>query len=424
VSFLLKIVEGPNKGAEVALVEGVAVTVGKGDDCDIVLADPTMPDTPATVEAKATGVTVDGSPLETFHVMTLGATSFAAGPADAPWGELVWPKPAEEAAPRKDAEAQGEEEAKPPAEADADQGQPDGADGAEGEKTADPDPAPAKKKRGCACGCIVALVALLLVLAGLFWFFRDRVEEGGWAERLSTLSGKSGNSGDSGKSGESGLSAIAEKYGLTLVQANGAPVLSGNLATRRERLAATAEAYQTRPGIELDITDDESFRAAAADALFTLTEGVLKVVAATNRCLSIAGATPSPAALERIVRSLKADLPKMRDVDVSGVRLDAVAVFPSADTGAETASVSGTPGGSRVQSGLLSKNPRLAARAQRPTAPSLPVCGILTVPYPCLVMKNGTRIMEGSAVGESVILKIGADSVTITNSTGMFEWKP
>jgi len=39
-------------------------------------------------------------------------------------------------------------------------------------------------------------------------------------------------------------------------------------------------------------------------------------------------------------------------------------------------------------------------------------------------MKNGTRIMEGSAVGESVILKIGADSVTITNSTGMFEWKP
>ena len=43
MNFLLKIVEGPNKGAEIALVEGVAVTLGKGDDCDIVLADPTLP---------------------------------------------------------------------------------------------------------------------------------------------------------------------------------------------------------------------------------------------------------------------------------------------------------------------------------------------------------------------------------------------
>ena len=92
MSFLLKIVEGPNKGAEIALVEGVAVTLGKGEDCDIVLADPTMPEAPITVEASADGVAVGGEPLESFSVKTFGATSFAVGPADAPWGELTWPK--------------------------------------------------------------------------------------------------------------------------------------------------------------------------------------------------------------------------------------------------------------------------------------------------------------------------------------------
>ena len=75
MNFLLKIVEGPNKGAEIALVEGVAVTLGKGDDCDIVLADPTMPDAPLSVEASADGVTVGGEPLEPFSVKTFGSIS-------------------------------------------------------------------------------------------------------------------------------------------------------------------------------------------------------------------------------------------------------------------------------------------------------------------------------------------------------------
>ena len=60
MSFLLKIVEGPNKGAEIALVDGVMVTLGKGDDRDIVLADRTMPDAPLKVAASADGVTLSG----------------------------------------------------------------------------------------------------------------------------------------------------------------------------------------------------------------------------------------------------------------------------------------------------------------------------------------------------------------------------
>ena len=102
MNFLLKIVEGPNRGAEIALVEGVAVTLGKGDECDIVLADSTMPEEPLSIEAADDAVTVNGERLEQFAVKTIGATSFAVGPADSPWGELKWPK--KEEISRKDAE--------------------------------------------------------------------------------------------------------------------------------------------------------------------------------------------------------------------------------------------------------------------------------------------------------------------------------
>ena len=92
MSFLLKIVAGPNKGAEIALPEGVAVMFGKGDECDIVLADPTLPDAAMALKASPDGVTLDGVPLEPLAVAERGATAFAVGPADAPWGELKWPE--------------------------------------------------------------------------------------------------------------------------------------------------------------------------------------------------------------------------------------------------------------------------------------------------------------------------------------------
>ena len=71
--------------------------------------------------------------------------------------------------------------------------------------------------------------------------------------------------------------------------------------------------------MNLDISDDESFRASAEDALFTLTEGALKVAAATNRVVAIAGSSPSPVALKKTLEALSADMPKLRNVDVSGV---------------------------------------------------------------------------------------------------------
>ena len=400
MNFLLKIVEGPNKGAEIALVEGVAVTLGKGDDCDIVLADPTMPDAPLSVEASADGVIVGGEPLEPLFVKTFGATSFAVGPADAPWGELKWPKPED----REEEKENGEESTEPPP-----------------PPTTEPPPPPAtepsSRRRGGCLGCLFVVLGLLLVLIALVWLFWDALKpraESLWEKMYAGRSGSDDSpTAQTSRSGTqfSSLRDIAAKYALSLVESDGRARISGNLKTRRDRLAATAEAYGAQPGVELDLSDDESLRASAEDALFTLTEGAIKVVAATNRVVSIAGSSRSPLLLKKTLEALNADLPKLRNVDASGVVISPM-----------MARTDGAGDGEQANGTFSSHAPRRTSK--KSTSPTLPVCGILTTPYPCLVMRDGRRIMEGAAIADSVIVEIGADSVTLTNSTGRFTWKP
>ena len=402
MNFLLKIVEGPNKGAEIALVEGVAVTLGKGEDCDIVLADPTMPDAPLSVEASADGVSVSGVPLESFSVKTFGATSFAVGPADAPWGELKWPKPED----REEERENGEESTEP---------QPP--------PTTEPPPPPAtepsSRRRGGCFGCLFVLLGLLLVLIALVWLFWDALKPRAESLWEKMYAGRSDSddaptvqpSGSDTRS--SSLRDIAAKYALSLVESDGRARISGNLKTRRDRLAATAEAYGAQPGVELDLSDDETLRTSAEDALFTLTEGALKVVAATNRVVSIAGSSRSPLLLKKTLEALNADLPKLRNVDTSGVVISPLMARTDGD---------GAGDGEQADGIFSTRTPRRTSK--KPASPTLPVCGILTTPYPCLVMRDGRRIMEGATVADSVIVEIGADSVTLTNSTGRFTWKP
>ena len=406
MSFLLKIVEGPNKGAEIALVEGVAVTLGKGDDCDIVLADPTLPPSATTIEASGDGVAVDGEALEPFTVKSLGATSFAVGPADAPWGELKWPKKEEEARSESgegretiDAKRDDATASQVPSPAPDDEGKP-------------------KKKRGGCCGCLVALALVALVLAGLIWFFRAAIEDfcgkKGYDVHAVYSRFRPAASPDKAEKPtvveKLTLEVVAARHGLKVEESDGQVKVTGNLKTRAERLRATAEAYEAKPGVELDLSDDESFKAAADDALFTITEGALKVASATNRVLSIYGVSGSPESLRLALEALSADLPKLRNVDVSGVKFG---VVPSHET---------TGGGSEYAQPGAPAAPRLAPK--KASTPSLPVCGILTKPYPCLVMRDGTRVMEGAALGGNVILRIDADEVTVTNSMGKFVWKP
>ena len=414
MNFLLKIVEGPNKGAEIALVEGVAITLGKTDDCDVILADPTLPDAPLEISASADAVLVGGVPLEPFNVRTAGSTGIAVGPADAPWGPLVWPKPEEEAEGAK-AESESPESEAPEAKVEeqkADDSKPpdDSTNKRTNEQTSK------RKRRGC-LGCLLAAIVILLILLVLGWIFRAALRPRAQAlrDRINLKWRSNGGedvsavNADAPASSGFAIERIADRYGLLLEEDNGRAKLSGNFATRAERLKATAEAYASRPGIDLDFSDDETFRTAAEDSLFTLTEGAMKVTIATNRYLHLAGISESPLTLQKTLEQLNSDLPKLRGFDVAGVKLTS----PASPMPSEAAALTDRP-----------TNRQTIKRPARPTQPALPVCGILTTPYPCLVMRDGRRILEGGMVGDATILSIAADSVTVTNSAGRFTWRP
>ena len=418
MNFLLKIVEGPNKGAEMALVEGVSVTLGKTDDCDVILADPTLPDTPLEVSATADTVLVGGVPLEPFNVHTAGSTSIAVGPADAPWSPLVWPKP-EEPADSPKAEGDGSESEAPKEkdeERKADDGTP--SNGSTDQRSDGQTAGDGRRRwRGC-LGCLLAVIVILLILLALGWFFREALRPRAQAlyERTVVKWRSHGDGSvsavdvDVPASSDFAMERFANRHGLILEEDNGRAKLTGNFATRAERLKVTAEAYASRPGIDLDFTDDESFRTAAEDSIFTLTEGDIKVTVATNRYLHLAGVSDSPLTLQHTLELLNADLPKLRGFDVSDVKLASPASpMPPAAVPVRTVQ---RPNAPTVQ------------RPAKPAQPTLPVCGILTTPYPCLVMRDGRRVLEGGMVGETTILSIAADEVTVTNTAGRFTWRP
>ncbi|MCR5415072.1 MAG: hypothetical protein K6F50_10155 [Kiritimatiellae bacterium] len=393
MNFLLKIVRGPNAGAEIALVEGLPISVGKSDDCDIVLADPTLPEGSLRLEAQAESVTLE-SPgagrehLKPFHVKTFGSTAFAVGPADSAWEGLVEDAPAASEpadAEDREPEAPAPEPGKAPA-APAEKEEKDG-----------------ENRRGC-FGCLLALIALLAVLAFVYWHWRSRNAGKGEGDGAGVEEAAAEDSSPSGR-------GLMEKYGLTETNINGKAVLTGNFKTRAERLAAAGELYAARLGKELDLSDDESFKTAAEDLLHMLTGGDLTVVAATNRVLEIKGVTPDRATFERTLRALDADVPRLDRLVYGAVRIG---------NAPHTAASAGAKDSAKATFGAKKPAPAPAARKD----PDFPVCGILSSPVPCLVLNDGERVMEGARIGGFTIERITADAVIVTNGTERIVWKP
>ena len=96
MNVLLKVVQGPNAGAEIALACGMTVSLGKGDSCDILLADQSLGDVACELEVIGDRVRMllpGGAEerLEPFRVRFIGdTTAIAVGPETGAWDELVW----------------------------------------------------------------------------------------------------------------------------------------------------------------------------------------------------------------------------------------------------------------------------------------------------------------------------------------------
>ena len=428
MNMLLKIVQGPNAGAEIVLAGGMTVSLGKGDACDIMLADQSLSDVACELEVEDGRVRMlfpGGAEerLEPYHVRFLGeTTAMAIGPEAGPWGELVWPS------------------------IGAGNARGDGGSGVLPDTTAsdaEADNPPQGKKRRCGCGCAAALIVLLLpVLSAasvfLLWPIRSQV-----AKLLGSASGHlrpvayavhdvglsvSGlargfakewfcrtDDADSLRQPRS-IRDVAAEYGLSCAETNGSYVLSGNFSTRVERLTATAEAYAARPGVTLDLSDDESLRSAVSEVLELITEGKISVHSATNRFIALAGCASGADSLKMTLEAIRADVPHVSGVDCTRVRLAESTGVAAEIEHAVADSAKPTVKGIKV------------ARARRDSgkgaAPRMPVVGVMTVPYPCLVLKDGSRVTEGAEFGGFTIDRIGADTIRIKGPDGTFEWRP
>lgn len=405
MNWLLKIVEGPLKGAEVALVDGRRVSLGSDDACDIVVGDAALAAQACELDVSGTGVTVltpDGAAtaLKPFEVRTFGTTAFAVGPVDQPWGDLVYPPPEAPDAPvpaPSEPSAEPEATEPPPAEAEA-----------------------APKRRH---GCLGTLLVLLLLLVGALALlhccrasiearwpqvarFRAEVEsavQGQWGRWFGTARPASALVAKGPT-----LPELAAQHGLALVETNGVRQLAGNVRRRTERLAIRALALADDPSVQFNLTDDETLRASADELLFVVTEGALKATAASNRVVTLAGYAPSAAKLERALRALAADVPGIERVETKAVQVGGPA--PAGTVAAEVAP--DAPKGGRP----------CAGQERKRTVE--PIAGILMHPYPCVVLRTGLRLAEGAQIGTATIVRIEADRLILRDGKTEFAWRP
>ena len=397
MKFLLKIVQGPNAGAEIALVEGVRVTLGSADSCDIVLADPTLPAEACAIEASADSVVLEphGGASETlapFQVRSFGSTALAVGPADSPWGPLVWEAPARGAAAADGSGDSPSGGAGSPSEPPEEAGAEAAAKPAD-EAAAKPAAKPRSRGRGLVRGCLVALLVLLFLLAVALWILFPRTRP---------ATPPDGEAGSAPEASAPELPDIAERYGLSVVETNGTTLVRGDFATRAERLEATAALYEAQPGVALDLADAETLRTSTADLLAAATDGAITVADITNRVAVLAGRALDPAFLAATVEALRTDVPRLAGFDTAAIVLDSPISAPV------------TPAGSGAGS-----RPR---RAQRPR---LPLRCILLQPCPCIVLQDGQRLLEGAEVGGYKISRITFDRIAFRNEAGEeLEWTP
>ena len=186
------------------------------------------------------------------------------------------------------------------------------------------------------------------------------------------------------------------------------PKIQGNLRRRSDRLQLTALAYNAFPGIELDLSDDESLRNSADELLHIVTDGTVKVVAAADRHLTLAGSLDGPEALRRMLEAIQSDVVFAASVDCSQVTLP-TAAQPPVPAVAASAQPTAAPDAPAVVA---------------PTLPRLPVVGVLMTPYPCLVMRDGSRVVEGAEFRGFLVSKISEEAIVLKQGDTTLEWKP
>lgn len=419
MNYLLKIVQGANAGAEIALADGI-VTFGSSDSCDIVLADSSLAAEAFAIETTDTGVSLKALPdgeakkIDLYTLFSFGNSSFAVGENGAAWPELKSPEPPPPPEqPAADTETGGSDST-PPSSSDT----PPSTDGEPRPGTEEPRPTEGKRSSRRSClGCLLVLLLLLVFFAiGYFLALRyGRVWESVpfVREELDTPAAEKDPPAAESEHPADTLAAWAATNGVAVSEKDGETVLYGNFAKRADRLNFAQDAYERDANLILDLSDDETLKAGVEEVLFVITEGRTKLEVATNRVVKLAGRARSRDELLQTVATICTDVNRVRVVDDTAV---------VCDDGKRT----DAPTRYQALSSQAARKHPFVTPAPKPgmPEPKCPVAGVILMPYPCLVLRDGSRAAEGSMVGEFKVEKIEADKVTLKRGEETVTWKP
>lgn len=370
MKWVFKVLQGQHKGAELALPEGSSFTAGRASSCDLVLMDATLAaeafelhcsNTEIRLTARMEGIRIDGVPVpqsETksvplYTVVAVGMTRFCLGEAG-----KAWP-----ASPDRLLD--------------------------ELERTAIRHRIGRQWRQALLVG--ITLVGLGGALLGLYrWAARDAI-----AAPIQTLPPPETMTAET----------IAERFGLTLEQQGERICLNGNVADSATREHIRTLVRQHHPSAQVNVTDDATLRRSIEQLFTALDEPHARVVAATNRCVSVGGSLSSQAALNRLFTAIRNDLPYVRHLEAAAdLQIDTCvsAVSPEKSSPAVPTSAP-----------VTKRNPV-----------TLPVAGIVQAPYPCLILKDGQRCSEGGQIGRYTILRITPDCVEVQQGEHTYQWIP
>jgi type III secretion system YscD/HrpQ family protein len=455
-SFILKILTGPQEGAEVELTAGRSATVGSGFQCDIALVDAMLAPEQGTFVVQEAGVqftaTADGVHLgeepvaagktvevPLYTALTLGGTRVALGKPGETWPPITWPelsalKPAEVVPTTPEEEPSAEPAEGVPAPA------------------AEEPPAPTEKSaRGRATRYLVwallALVVLLLALGVGCVFWRFSAPPRDIAKVLKAQRREQ-------------LEKLMETHGLTLKDG----VLAGNLKEARTRLDIERFVYTEFPGeIQPELTDDQTLRESLSQVLEGLGSGLIVVDGVTDCRATVHGLVPTKEVWANDLEHIRQDVPKLKEVrakfvvcvDETLIRMrNVLRLFPAFGNVAVSWKNNQFVFEGVVEEGSrkdflemlteVGKNlPRNAVlvnavkwRVASPSAAvagtpgaapdvdGLPITGVIFQPFTCLQLKDGTRVFEGGAIGDFLVEKITPDEVIFRQGGRKVTWRP
>lgn len=329
--WILKIIQGPNDGAEVELPDGQVTRLGRGDACDVMLQDSMMAEEALELDCKGAQVTLtplaDGAylgeralrtghaeALPPFTVVTCGDTRLAIGPAGQPWPELTWPDL--QALRLAALPPLSEQELLDIAErARASQAQA-ADDGGEAARPAEPPSAEPREGLGTrlrrALRRLLAWLlrlALLVLLALAIWcsyryVFRLTAPPLDSTAEVQAIR-------------ERELAKLVDSLGLSLERESPSapPVrLTGNLPTRQEREQVEKAATTAFPGLQVELRDDETLTAGVQAVLDGLAAGTLAIDTARDGAVRIIGMVAQADDWRRVADTLRSDVPMLREL--------------------------------------------------------------------------------------------------------------